>query len=155
MKMMAMSPHALAGDALNWAVAMAVGYPAHNLRLKEAGLACVELTRRIPDAPPNASHTIAYTPATQWAEAGPLFAQRGVWFERSNFPDHGKVFAYVGDAGVQHREKNTYSFGPDHLTAGLRCVVALAFGDKVEVPAVLVATANTDTSPSQRKVARP
>lgn len=155
MKMTAMSPHALAGDALNWAVAMAVGYPAHNLRLKEAGVSCVELTRRIPDAPPNATHTIAYTPVTQWAEAGPLFAERGVWFERSQFPNHGKVFAYVGAPGVEHREKNTYSFGPDHLTAGLRCVVALAFGDTIEVPAVLAATATTDAAPALRKGARP
>jgi hypothetical protein len=78
-----------------------------------------------------------YKPSTDWSQGGPLIEkyQLDLTFERK-----GLVYAYpCKDDGLPILQSEVYgSFGPTHLVAACRAIVAAKLGDTVSVPAELV-----------------
>lgn len=102
----------LIGAALDWAVAKAQG---------------VEI-----DLPGSdvvwAKYAGAYSPSTDWSQGGPLLTKWAVEFE------------WVTDATIRAFTMidSGLGFGPDHLAAACRAIVAANLGDEVQIPAELM-----------------
>ena len=70
-----------------------------------------------------------FTPATSWAQAGPLLNQHKI----SRTIDHSGL--WIAYAGYNlNDEQRHMQCDRSELVAGLRCLVALNLGDTVEVP---------------------
>lgn len=118
----------LIGDALDWAVATALGwkrFPSDFTGL--AGVWCKD-----PDNAPLGPTVpvIDFSPSTNWSQGGPLIERYkiDVFKAPSNFVE--KWAAYCEPPMQQ---------GPSPLAAAMRTIVAAKFGDEVEVPDELLA----------------
>ena len=69
-----------------------------------------------------------YDPSTNWSVFGPLLKKHNVFYESSNIPEKGPVFALIEDS---ERGYVCGEFGDDLLIAACRCIVTSKFGDKV------------------------
>lgn len=125
----------ITGALLDYWTARAEGIPAKQLNIRQAprtdNLICVRKWHT--NDPIIGPDIVRLAFSTLWAQGGPLIDKHDVFFEASNFPRKGAVFAYRGwqDAGAGGGE-----YGPDRLTAACRAVVRAAFGDEVEEVAV-------------------
>lgn len=135
--------HEADGEALNWLVAQALGYT--QMAVTDYGDGEEECFFEYPLRNDQDEVIIArgtrWKPESKWESGGALIDAHDIWFEKSNFPEHGAVFAYIGEPGIDVRPKNTYSFGPTRLVAGMRCLAASRLGDRAEVPDALAPSA--------------
>lgn len=71
-----------------------------------------------------------YSPSTDWSQGGPIIDEYDLELMRRSDPVD-KHSAFAPDSQV-------YGIGPTKLIAAMRCVVAMRFGDEVDVPEELL-----------------
>ena len=83
---------------------------------------------------------IPYTPSTDWAIGGPLIERERlcVGCKHQQDPDYCPIL----DPNTLYWARTTsggyLSYGPTHLIAAMRCLVASRLGDEVDVPDELI-----------------
>lgn len=107
----------LAGAALNWAVAKAVGV---DVGLYRSPFEKGPVVRHRTDGP-------SYRPSTDWAQIGPLIEQYRIFL---NLSKGVRCDAYVPGGILQS--------GSTVLMAACRAIVAAKLGDTVDIPDELV-----------------
>ena len=114
----------LSGVALDWAVAKCEGHEQTAPRVYQGFVIA-----------PGANGTgEVFTPATNWAQGGPIIEREGLqlWKGRSWNAAYGN--------SVNPSDDEIFS-GPTPLIAAMRCYVASKLGDKVKIPAELLEAA--------------
>lgn len=127
----------LTGAALDWAVAVALGWddilitdyddpvlPDEVFFDKEKSLNGVVLVEP----------GIIWRPAAKWAQSGPIIDQmeKGHFF----FLENNCPGCHCAYSETEHT--NTHGLGPTLLIAAMRCYVASKLGDEIEIPEELV-----------------
>jgi hypothetical protein len=108
----------LIGPALDWAVAKAVGVPAH--LDPQQGLVVG-----------NAFCWRHLRPSTDWGQGGQLVDQYDIQFARQRAEDGGQFVASI-------ERPHAVATGPNRLIAAARAVVKALLGSTVSVPAILI-----------------
>lgn len=119
----------LSGAALDWAVGVIEGAtPMVDGRLEwVVGSLSAVYNPGLPNNPLNLQNRgYGWCPSTEWRQGGPLIHKYRILFDES-----GTQLCAWG-AGIDD------AYGPDHLTAACRAIVAAKLGDIVKVPACLV-----------------
>lgn len=115
----------LTGAALDWAVAIAEGIPAEELKLPS--WKNDSLFRYLRDAEGELDGRYVTGPdllfSCKWEAGGPIIERENIWTKP------GVAFV-VGDRG----EYLFLQTGPTLLIAAMRCYVASKMGDEVEIP---------------------
>lgn len=114
----------LIGPALDWAVAKA-GYGCEPWQLDEDTLGtwyAGECSGGIKD----------WRPSTDWSQGGPLIAKHDIEFVYIR----GELAAFMSNSAYERGDPDAY--GPDHLIAACRAIVADKMGGAVQVPDELV-----------------
>lgn len=70
-----------------------------------------------------------YSPSQWWQQGGHLIDKHDIYFERSNFPNYGQVFAFIYTPDGS--EIRGQQYGPTRLIAAMRALVASVYGDSV------------------------
>jgi hypothetical protein len=104
----------LTGAALDWAAAKADGW-------SNEGLEDIAGGDRFPE------HDFS----TNWAQGGPIIAREEIMFHAGETQRIAAYFRRTGTSGVRVE-------GDTHLIAAMRCFVAGALGDEVDVPQMVV-----------------
>lgn len=121
----------LAGAALDWAVAVALGMDPSITQFCDEDL-CVSWGFRVPEFDGK------YQPSTNWAQGGPLIEHFNIWLD-------GPICGVsIWSASVMDTQLNEFSASHDcetPLIAICRAVVACKLGEEVEVPAELLEAA--------------
>jgi hypothetical protein len=114
----------LTGAALNWAVAMAEGFPGADIRYYEN---TKSLLLQYSNGPKG--WLLEYS--TNWSQGGPIIEREGI---SPRLERKGLYLApyFNGVCHVGHRP------GPTPLIAAMRCYVASKLGDEVDVPEELL-----------------
>lgn len=127
----------LVGQALDWAVAKALGYECGRLPGKDRTFGC--------NAPNGLQYVIGrlygaliieeikarfFRPSTDWAQGGPLIDKYNIWLSG---PIGGRK-----DWSAAIDMSTDGSRGPDALTALCRAIAAAKLGGVVQIPAELV-----------------
>jgi hypothetical protein len=115
----------LTGAALNWAVAMAEGFPGADIRYYENTKSLVLQYSNGPKG-----WLLEYS--TNWSQGGPIIERECI----------DVLCLAGGDDGWQadkylHTEK-VEGYGPTPLIAAMRCYVASKLGDEIDVPKELL-----------------
>lgn len=81
--------------------------------------------------------SVPWSPSADWSQGGPLIEKHRMDF---TFDRDGLVFAYLCDEnGIELPSSHKWeAFGPTHLIAACRAIVAAHLGEVVSVPAELV-----------------
>lgn len=125
----------LTGDALNWAVAMCLGWA-----WKADDKGKIILARPYPQglkAVVNATgmKTLAlkrFQATANWSIAGPIIEREGI-----NLDNYAKNPQWSAWTPAPERESGeAQAYGPTPLIAAMRCYVASQLGDEVDVPEV-------------------
>lgn len=114
---MLMKTSDLSGEALNFAVCFAEGYPA---TATSYGHACYLHER---------SGLWVYPHYLEWKDAGPIIERERI--ELGSYADQWQATMHLEDGSI-------YELGPTPLIAAMRCYVASKLGDEVEIPDCLV-----------------
>lgn len=111
----------LSGKALDWAVAQAEGIP-------------VKFNQPDDMWPLHTSELMSNVPrySTDWSQGGTLIDKHKIEFAFVR----GKLGAFITSSAYERDDPD--AFGPDHLVAAMRAIVAAKLGDTVSVPAELV-----------------
>jgi hypothetical protein len=123
----------LNGAALEWAVAKAEGWNPLLMPIGRTeysvGVTAVDLEGSVTG--------FACRYSTDWSQGGPLIAKHRIDL---TFDRDGLVFAYLCDEdGLELPSSNKWEvFGPTHLIAACRAIVASVLGETVSVPKELV-----------------
>lgn len=113
----------LGGEALNWAVAKACGIDIY--RRTGGMISDGEVVLMLDD------HSAVFAPYTDWSQGGPLIETFRV--DMISVADgNGIIAAYANDSTFQPITDDYY--GPTHLIAACRAIVASVLGDTVPVP---------------------
>lgn len=109
----------LVGPALDWAVAQAIGADQVEFGVvgSAAFIACIH----------SGIWERNWRPSASWAQGGPLIDKHRMSFWG------GENYVYAVCAGGE-------GYGPTHLVAACRAIVAASLGDTVSVPAALLAS---------------
>lgn len=145
----------LAGAALDWAVAIAEGIPAEEIKLpgwKGAGLC-----RYLRDKDGNLDGRYMTGPdlifSRKWEAGGPIIEREGISVIRGNdrytdekvyepewaacIGQHSAEFTYGSqgdDYGRNYQIDGSATVGPTPLVAAMRCFVASRLGTEIEIP---------------------
>lgn len=119
---MKVNTQTLTGQALDWAVAKAVGHTVHPVRL--GGYSDPTVTYL------SSSTHDYFQPSTNWSQAGPLIEQHRISFDGSLAETEG--WTACGENG------NAYATGPTPLVAAMRSLVLAKLGNSVEIPEELL-----------------
>jgi len=132
----------LIGPALDWAVAVAIGWkePIFGVGLIRYFEEDRYLMMETPDPnesddvtkPHHFNHYEQWSPRRIWSQGGPLIEQYQI---DTVFDPNGKAVV-MGRLWVNQRMHT--AFGPTPLIAAMRCLVATKLGDTVQVPSELI-----------------
>lgn len=135
----------LIGPALDWAVAHATQawmwahewFPTMTLDPTFRGVSDNAPDGHVNLVPSNPMRQGSQTfkPSTDWAQGGPLIENYRVEF---TFERDGLIFAELCEADGSYTKLYTGTFGPNHLVAACRAIVAAKLGDTVSVPRELM-----------------
>ena len=141
----------LIGDALDWAVAKAEGFPERvwtEVPMPEDYTCCCGLSVHPTKRNWSALHILecphSYAYSTDWAHGGPIIQREGIELlcnvseaeaaltKKHEIPWTPDWFA------CSKRRKHLHFHGPTPLIAAMRCYVAQILGSEVEIPSKLV-----------------
>lgn len=115
----------LVGPALDWAVAKAVGFELSAPDVERYKIVCYDPAAH-GGAPEQGGYPLRYSPATDWAQGGPLIE------------NHMAMLCYPTEAGDPWEASlpgdPDWHFGQTPLIAACRAIVAAKLGETVDVP---------------------
>lgn len=114
---------ALTGEALDWVVASIQGWVAVSVKDREVRKG--DRYRTIGDA-----SDVGLSYSTRWEHGGPLIDKYALAFECDVIPSDDRFCAW--GQGIED------AYGPTHLVAACRAIVAAKFGETVEIPQELL-----------------
>lgn len=122
-----MKTSTLAGDALDEAVALSLGYVVSGTAEAYGYTQWETPDRRILCHP--------FRPSEDWSEGGPIIEREGIGHDRiptvAGVPREFCAWQYRDIEGTKPTARN---YGPTPLVAAMRCFVISKLGDEVEVP---------------------
>lgn len=130
MKTVTMNTAELVGNALDWAVAQAIGKDvAVSRQYADGGRRVVVWYHH----GRNGIDGRSYCPSEHWSDGGPLLKEYAIGFVGIATQSGGAWRAFSSP-----EDKSYEGIGPDHLVAACRLVVGAELGETVEVPEQLV-----------------
>lgn len=133
MNMIEVKTQDLTGDALDWAVAQAIGAYRGDYRFSENGPP--DKAWIFPDGVPLNATTGKFKPSTDWAHGGPLIESRTVTVAPYSVSVSGAAHFWVAEPWP---EIEAPIDGPTPLIAACRAIVAGKLGVVVSIPAELI-----------------
>jgi hypothetical protein len=141
----------LEGNALDWAVAKALGYVPARWEKRDWGRQCVPAPERsfstmltLNDGFGHSLSFSAFNPSGDWARGGPI-----IYSEKIATWADDKTEGWFASANLIPLDaQEDFHYGSNPLEAAMRCYVASKLGAEVEIPDVLI---NAATSPKQSK----